>query len=94
MECILKKKAWLYRRFEVITPEGRFKVEYIGGGMGYEAVRVQDEVADRHTSLYWFVPRFTFHIGSLPSVLEVRVATWLQIKTLTLSVAGHTIYSE
>ena len=94
MECKLKKKAWLYRLFEVVTPEGQFKVEYNGRGMGFERVLVGDEVADSKQTVYWFAPKFEFLIGSLPAVLEVRVWIWLQIKSVKLTVAGQVLHAE
>ena len=94
MKCTLKKKAWLYRLFDVTTSERSFKVEYDGKGLGFERVLVQNEVVDLKKTLYWYAPRFEFMIGSLPAVIEVRVWIWLQIKSIRLIVSGEEIYAE
>ncbi len=87
MKCTLQKKAWLYRQYEIETPEGRFKVEYDGRGMGFESVLVEGQVAERRQSLVWFEPTFEFVVGSLPAQMEVRVWAWFQIKSIKIIVA-------
>ena len=94
MHCTLQKKAWLYRRFDVTTAEGCFKVEYDGKGHGFECVLVKNEIADLKKTVYRFAPRFDFMIGSLPAKLEVLVWLWLQIKSIKLEVNGQEVYAE
>ena len=94
LECHLLETRWLYRRFEVVTPEGQFIVEYDGRGMGYESIRVNGIEAVRLPSYLWYVPRFEFMIGTIPAILEVRVWIWMAVKSLTLSMASTLLYDE
>lgn len=94
MNGTLLSKGMLSRRIEAVTPEGRFVVEYQGGGMGFEQVLVDGVVAARTRSTRWFVPWFDFRVGSLPALIEVQVWPWLSIKSLKLTVGGATLYSE
>src|SRR5262245_46795017 len=72
----LVRWSWLRRVFEVRTPLGPFEVDYSGRGAGFETVFVNGEVAKRDTGWAWFVPRFDFHVGPYPAVVEVRVWPW------------------
>lgn len=90
----LIEKQRLRRKLNVVTPEGVFEVIYNGDGLGYEEVLVDDRIASRMTSLFWFVPRFEFPIGSLPATIEVSVAASMKIKGFSLTVAGEVVYSE
>ena len=90
----LMEKKWLLRSFHVVSPEGVFEVTYDGKGMGYEEVLVNGEVACRMQSLFWYVPKFDFFIGSLKSQINVSVGASLQIRSFSLIVDGEVIYSE
>lgn len=94
MNATLRHKGLLLRRIEVETFQGRFQVTYDGAGMGFEQVLVDGYVACRKDSRVWFEPWFEFSVGSQPALLEVRVWAWLGIKSLRLTVAGQTVYSE
>ena len=41
----LDEKGWLYRAFEVTTPEGNYRVTYNGRGLGHESVTVDGKFA-------------------------------------------------
>jgi hypothetical protein len=93
MTCSLVDRKWLYRRFEVVTREGSFVVEYNGRPIGYECVRVEERVVARIKTYVWFAPRFEFAIGTLPAVIEVRVRPWLAMQC-RLSVGDEVLYSD
>jgi hypothetical protein len=90
----LKQKRVNYRRFEVVTMEGDFVVEYYGQGMARERVLVNGQVAGRGRSTWWYAPHFRFRIGSADAVLAVHFSPWLTIRWLKLIVDGRIVYSE
>jgi hypothetical protein len=90
----LTESRWLRREFEVYTPEGLFKVAYIGDGMGYEEVLVNGEVACHKSSHLWYAPEFYFSIGEYSALIEVRISIWMTIRYFSLEVDGLQIYSE
>lgn len=90
----LIERRWLYRDFDVVTPEGIFKVAYYGRGQGYEEVWLNGEVACHRRSYLWYAPEFEFSIGTLPAVIRVRVWIWLAIRSLSLEVDGRRVYYE
>ena len=89
----LDERGWLYRVFAVATPEGTYRVAYDGRGLGDESVSVNGRLAARRASL-WFVPEFSFFIGSAPALLRVKVWPWLAIRSFELRVNGEQVYSE
>jgi len=42
----------------------------------------------------WFVPEFSFTIGSTPGLLKVKVWPWFAIRSLELIIDGQSVYSE
>jgi len=90
----LDKKGWLYRAFEVTSAEGVHRVVYNGRGLGHEHVTVSGKLAVGHTSTLWFVPEFSFFVGSIPALLTVRVWPWFAIRSLELIMDGQSVYSE
>ena len=90
----LIEKKWLWRTFHVVTPEGTFEVVYDGKGLGFEEVLVNGETACRMSSLFWYVPRFDFVIGSFASQINVKVSPLLQISAFDLIVNDELVYNE
>ena len=90
----LIEKKWLYRSFTVLTNEGVFDVEYDGNGMGYEEILVNGEIAIRKPSVWWYVPRFDFDLGSHKARVDVSISMFMQIKSFSLSVNGSDVYAE
>jgi len=94
MRATLIHWSWLCRRLAVELPEGEFVVTYNGRGFGYETVYVDDRVAERATSLLWFVPVFVFPIGRRLGTVEVQVWPWLTMRSFHLIVDGVILYGE
>lgn len=90
----LIEKEWLRRNFNVVTADGVFEVAYDGRGMGYEQVKVNDEVACRKPSYIWYVDKFDFMIGRSKAQVRVKVSLLLQISKFSLLVDDTIIYSE
>jgi len=90
----LDEKGWLYRAFEVTTFEGNYRVIYDGRGLGHESVSVNGKFAAGRTSAIWFIPEFSFSVGSIPALLKVRVWPWFAIRSLELIINGEAVYSE
>ena len=90
----LIEKKWLFRRLNVVTPEGVFEVAYDGTGAGYESVLIDGNLAVKTISYLWYVPEFNFQIGSLPANIKVRISWKLVISFFILEVDGHQLYSE
>jgi hypothetical protein len=90
----LDEKGWLYRAFDVTTPEGTYRVTYNGRGLGNESVTVNGEFAAGAVSGMWFIPEFSFAVGSIPALLKVRVWPWFAIRSLELIMDGQSVYSE
>ena len=90
----LIEKHWLYRTFNVITPEGLFEVVYNGHGLGFEEVIVNGEIASRVESYFWYVPKFKFNIGNSPAKIEISVWAWFQIRHFNLEINGESVYDE
>jgi len=90
----LDEKGWLYRALEVRTPEGTYRITYNGRGLGSESVTVNGRLAAGKASMLWFVPEFSFPLGTTPGLLKVKVWPWFAIRTLQLLVAGELVYSE
>jgi hypothetical protein len=93
MSATLIRRGWLLRGIEVALSDGIHFVEYSGRGPGYEQVSVDGAVI-RERSWYWFVPRFDFKLGGFPSVVEVRVWPWLELRSLVLQVGDRVVYVE
>jgi hypothetical protein len=91
------RRGWLHRAIR-LQGEVEATVEYNGWGAGYESVLVDGQEVSRRQSTMWFVPEFDFSIrcaeGPVPARLEVRVAPWLRIRALRLTVAGTVVYAE
>jgi hypothetical protein len=94
MTAQLTKSSWLSRTWEVTTPEGKFTVQYAGKGFGHEKILVNGRIADRKTSTFWFAPRFDFLVGQAKGALEIRVAPWLAVSFLRLTINGDEVYFE
>lgn len=90
----LDEKGWLYRAIEVTTPEGTYRVTYNGRGLGHESVTVNGEFAAGRVSAMWFIPEFSFSVGSIPALLKVKVWPWFAIRSLELIIDGQSLYSE
>jgi hypothetical protein len=90
----LDEKGWLYRALEVSTPEGTYRVNYNGRGLGHESVTVNGEFAAGRTSAIWFIPEFSFSVGSQQALVKVKVWPWFAIRSLELLVGGELVYSE
>lgn len=90
----LDEKSWLYRTFDVTTPEGTYRVIYSGRGLGYESVTVNGKLATAKMSALWFIPEFAFSLGSFQVMLKVKVWPWCAIRSLELIINGETVYSE
>ena len=90
----LDEKGWLYRAFEVTTPEGTYRITYNGRGLGHESVTVNGEFAAGGTSTMWFIPEFSFTVGTIPALLKVKVSPWFAIRSLELIMDGQSVYSE
>jgi hypothetical protein len=90
----LDEKGWLYRAFEVTTSEGTYRITYNGRGLGHENVSVNGKFAAGCTSAIWFIPEFSFSVGSIPALLKVRVWPWFAIRSLELTINGEAVYSE
>jgi hypothetical protein len=90
----LDEKGWLYRAIEVTTPEGAYRVTYNGRGLGHESVTVNGEFAAGRVSAMWFIPEFSFSVGSIPALLKVKVWPWFAIRSLELIIDGQSLYSE
>ena len=90
----LDEKGWLYRAFEVITPKGTYRVTYNGRGLGNESVTVNGKFAAGQTSAIWFIPEFSFSVGSIQALLKVKVWPWFAIRSLELIINGESVYSE
>ena len=90
----LIEKKWLWRNFYVLTADGGFEVAYNGKGAGYEEITVNGKIACRRTSLWWYVPKFDFHIGESNVSVNVKISPLMRIKRFDLSVDGRLVYSE
>lgn len=90
----LIEKKWLYRRFEVLTPHGVTEVIYDGRGIGYESVLIEGQPILSKTSVWWYIPEFSFNVGEYSGEISVRVWAWLSIKSLSLQVDNQILYSE
>lgn len=93
MNCRLLEMKWLYRKFLLETADGNYRIEYIGRGFGNERVVVNGKFAAGGTSLFWFIPRFEFDLGTTAAVLHVRVWPWLKIRSMRLTVDGREVYA-
>ena len=93
MEAGLLHRSWLRRTIVVYLDGARFEVTYSGLGLWWDSVLV-DGVEVMRTSTLWFVPRFEFFLDDQPVVLEVRVWPWMQLRRLTLTIAGRIVYWE
>jgi hypothetical protein len=92
MQAKLVQRGWLLRTLEVEMPDGIHLVVYDGSGLGYEQVTV-----DRTTirgSHRWYVPRFDFRLGGLPSAIEVRVWPWFALRSFALLIEEQVLYAE
>jgi len=87
-------KHWLTRGFEVTTHEGLFYVVYYGQGSGFEQVVVNNQVACKKKTVWWYAPEFKFSVGPLPATIEVRVWAWLAIRSFSLDIGGKRVYFE
>lgn len=94
MDCKRTRKSWLYRAWEVVTPEGRFRVDYDGRGAGVEIVLVQGKVVVSAQNRYGLAPRFDFQLGSQAALIEVRVWPWLWLRSIRLSIGGQIVCEE
>jgi hypothetical protein len=90
----LEESRWLRREFDVFTPQGLFRVVYVGDGIGYEEVLVSGEVACHKSTHFWYAPEFNFTIGEYSALIEVRVSIWLTIRSFSLEVDGQQVYFE
>src|SRR5918997_6287706 len=90
----LIEKKWLFRRLNVVTPDGIFEVAYDGTGAGYESVLIDGNLAVKTISYLWYVPEFNFQIGSLPANIQVRISWKLGISFFSLTVNGQQLFSE
>lgn len=90
----LIEKHRLTRSFSVVTGEGVFEVAYNGTGFGYEEILVNGETARRTGSFWWYVPKFEFFIGNLPSSVLVSVSPLMKISKFTLLIDGRIVYRE
>src|SRR5215204_499426 len=90
----LEDKGWLYRAFEVTTHEGTYRVTYNGRGLGHESVTVNGKFVAGQTSAIWFIPEFSFSLGSIQTLLKVKVWPWFAIRSLELIIDGEPVYSE
>lgn len=95
----LQEKKRLFRKFNVVTPEGIFEVVYNGIGMGYELILVEGEIvasasSDLHSGKTWFAPKFKFNVGSLLAVIEINVGWLMAIDSFSLEVDGQQLYAE
>ncbi len=90
----LIEKRRLVRIFNVVTSDGVFEVIYNGTGMGYEEIIVDDQIAVRTSSYFWYVPKFEFLIGRASARVEVGISFWLEINQFNLIIAGESVYSE
>jgi hypothetical protein len=90
----LTESRWLRREFEVFTPEGIFKVLYVGDGLGYEEVLVNEEVVCHKSSHLWYAPEFYFTVGEYSALIEIRMTIWMTIRFFSLEIDGLQIYSE
>ncbi len=94
LSAILTEKKWLYREFNVFTPEGVFDLAYDGTGMGFESVLINGKIVARETSYFWYVPEFDFRLGTQPAKISVSVSWRLTIKRLNFEVNNRVLYSE
>ncbi len=90
----LDDRGWLYRAFDVTTAEGSYRVTYNGRSLGHESVTVNGEFAAGRVSAIWFIPEFSFTVGSKPALLKVRVWPWFAIRSSELIIDGLSVYSE
>jgi hypothetical protein len=68
-------------------------VEYVGGRLGWEGVKVDGELVKKTKSLYWFVPRFPFKLGSRPAEMRVRVWPWVSLRSLDMLVEERVVFA-
>lgn len=95
----LQEKKRLFRKFNVVTPEGIFEVAYNGSKLGCESISVEGEVvastlSDLHTGKVWFTPEFKFKLGSLLAVIEINVNWLMKIDSFSLEVDGQQLYKD
>ena len=90
----LDEKGWLYRALEVATPEGTYRVTYNGRGLGHESVTVNGAFAAGQMSVLWFIPEFSFSVGSMRALVKVKVWPWLAIRRFELVINGESVYYE
>ena len=95
----LQEKKRLFRKFNVVTPEGIFEVVYDGSRMASEVVLVEGEIvastsSDLHSGKTWFSPKFKFKVGSLTAVIEMNVGWLMAINSFSLQVDGQQLYVE
>jgi hypothetical protein len=84
----------LYRAIDVVTPGRVYRVAYEAGVNRLPRVLVDgDNVADVVPG-FWMPPRYHFGLGPWPAELHVRVWPWYRIRRLSLTVAGHQVYTE
>ena len=95
----LQEKKRLFRKFNVVTPEGIFEVIYNGGKLGTESISVEGEIvastlSDLHTRKVWFTPKFKFRLGSLLAVVKISVSWRMAVEAFSLEVGGQEVYGE
>lgn len=94
MESNLVQKGWLTR--VVKLPGTDETITYSGRGLGTEKCIVSGKEFVSQSEFGWFVPEFDFNHNNMNFNVQARVWPWpwLSLRSLEVSLNGHTIYSE
>jgi hypothetical protein len=90
----LLASGFLTRVLDVRLDGKSYIVKYEGGGIGYEQIRLNGDIATWRWSWFWFVPRFEFPLGPTPAAIDVRVWPWLAIRGFQMTVGDRVVYAE
>lgn len=90
----LIQETWLSRVVNLKTSKGIFKITYLGSGIGFESVFINDKLISKKYSSLWFIPNFSFDCKGINFSVNVRVYPWLMIRKFWIEVNNNIVYSE
>jgi hypothetical protein len=91
----LVKRGWLYRCFQVETPEGSFQLEYKGVAWGERILIDGVEVArGRVWHMHVVDPHVEFSLAGARAAVDVKAWIWCTTRAFRLTVGGRVLYQE